>query len=130
MHKNYICKNNQFYARRIHRLLRVFIGIQFIFWTISGLYFSWTDINEIHGDHFRTDHMMDEKVDELVDLNQLDSTLMIASLELRFVNHKPYYWVNESKLFDAQSGALHPNISENDAREIAQIYIKEDLHIR
>lgn len=123
-------KNNQFYARKIHRFLGVFIGIQFIFWTISGLYFSWTDINEIHGDHFRTDHMMHENATELIDLSKLGSTLLIASLELRFVNHKPYFWVNESKLFDAQSGVLHSEISETEAREIVQIYIKDDLQIR
>lgn len=37
--------------RKVHRYLGVFLGIQFLFWTISGLYFSWTDIDEIHGDH-------------------------------------------------------------------------------
>ena len=42
---------NQF--RKAHRFLGVFIGIQFLFWTISGLYFSWTDIDEIHGDHYK-----------------------------------------------------------------------------
>ena len=31
----------------------LFLGIQFLFWTISGLYFSWTDLDEIHGDHFK-----------------------------------------------------------------------------
>ena len=36
--------------RRLHRYLGVILGIQFLFWTISGLYFSWTNIDEIHGD--------------------------------------------------------------------------------
>lgn len=26
------------------------LGVQFLVWTVSGLYFSWTDIDEIHGD--------------------------------------------------------------------------------
>ena len=39
--------------RKAHRYLGVFLGIQFLMWTISGMYFSWTDINEIHGDHFK-----------------------------------------------------------------------------
>lgn len=38
--------------------------------------------------------------------------------------------MNKSKLFDAQSGVLHSEISETDAREIVQIYIKDDLQIR
>ncbi len=39
--------------RKAHRYLGLFLGIQFLFWTISGLYFSWTDLNEIHGDYFK-----------------------------------------------------------------------------
>ena len=40
-------------VRKTHRYLGLIIGIQFLAWTISGLYFSWTNIDEIHGDHFR-----------------------------------------------------------------------------
>ena len=39
--------------RKAHRYLGIFLGIQFLMWTISGMYFSWTDIDEIHGDHFK-----------------------------------------------------------------------------
>lgn len=38
-------------TRRIHRWLGLVIGIQFVLWTVGGLYFSWTDLDEIHGDH-------------------------------------------------------------------------------
>jgi uncharacterized iron-regulated membrane protein len=31
--------------RKTHRYLGLFLGIQFLFWTISGLYFSWSDID-------------------------------------------------------------------------------------
>ncbi|HYC83658.1 MAG TPA: PepSY domain-containing protein [Chryseosolibacter sp.] len=46
-------KKNQRLIRRSHRFLGIFIGIQFLFWTISGLFFSWSDIDEVHGDHMR-----------------------------------------------------------------------------
>ncbi len=39
--------------RKNHRYLGLFLGVQFLLWTISGLYFSWTDIDEIHGDQFK-----------------------------------------------------------------------------
>ena len=32
--------------RKTHRYLGLFLGIQFLMWTISGLYFSWTDIDD------------------------------------------------------------------------------------
>lgn len=38
-------------ARQVHRYLGLFIGIQFVLWTVGGLYFSWTDLDEVHGDH-------------------------------------------------------------------------------
>ena len=41
--------------RKSHRYLGVFIGIQFLLWTLSGLCFSWTNINEIRGNHLRAD---------------------------------------------------------------------------
>lgn len=122
-------KNNQYYARRIHRFLGVFIGIQFFFWTLSGLYFSWTDIDEIHGDHFHREHKMQMTASDLVEPTSLDSTLDISSLELRFVLHQPYYWVNGKNLYNAQTGKLKPEITEEEAKEIAQIYIKGDYGI-
>lgn len=41
------------WIRKAHRYLGIFLGIQFLMWTISGMYFSWTDIDEIHGDQFK-----------------------------------------------------------------------------
>ncbi|MHB0947556.1 MAG: hypothetical protein ACYC3Q_00740 [Gemmatimonadaceae bacterium] len=38
-------------TRRVHRYLGLFIGLQFLLWTAGGLYFSWTDLAAVHGDH-------------------------------------------------------------------------------
>ena len=46
-------KNASYYIRKTHRILGVFIGIQFLGWTISGLFFSWNNIDSVHGDHLR-----------------------------------------------------------------------------
>ncbi|MDF2157642.1 PepSY domain-containing protein [Algoriphagus sp. CAU 1675] len=123
-------KNNQYYVRKIHRFLGVFIGIQFLLWTISGLYFSWTDIDEIHGDHFHNEHMMHMTASNLVDPGSLDSTLEISSLELRFVLHQPHYWVNGKNLYNAQTAELKGEITEEEAKEIAKIYIKGNFGIK
>ena len=42
----------QLKIRKTHRYLGLIIGVQFLAWTVSGLYFSWTDIDQIHGDPF------------------------------------------------------------------------------
>lgn len=39
--------------RKFHRDISVIIGIQLALWVISGIYFAWTDLDEIHGDHLR-----------------------------------------------------------------------------
>jgi hypothetical protein len=59
--------------------------------------------------------MMHQSVSSFVDLGELDSTLEISKMELRFVNHQPYYWVNESKLFNAQTGEPKGEITEEEA---------------
>lgn len=39
--------------RRWHRYLGFIFGIQFLFWTIGGFYFSWTNIRQIRSDDIR-----------------------------------------------------------------------------
>ena len=122
-------KNKQYYTRRIHRFLGVFIGIQFFLWTISGLYFSWTDIDEIHGDHFIEENSIPQFTGSLIEPSKLDSSIQISSLELRYINQRPYYWVNSEMLYDAQTGEAKSGISEEEAKEIANSYVKGGLEI-
>jgi uncharacterized iron-regulated membrane protein len=42
--------NWNYRIRRTHRYMGVLLGIQFFMWTIGGLYFSWSNMDEIHGD--------------------------------------------------------------------------------
>jgi hypothetical protein len=45
--------NTNLVIRKTHRYLGLFIGIQFLGWTISGIYFSWNNLDNVHGDHMR-----------------------------------------------------------------------------
>ena len=36
-------------TRKAHRYLGLFIGIQFLFWTLGGIYFSWNNMKDVHG---------------------------------------------------------------------------------
>lgn len=40
-------------ARRWHRWLGLVVGVQLALWIVSGIYFAWTDLDEIHGDPWR-----------------------------------------------------------------------------
>lgn len=110
--------------RKTHRYLGIFLGLQFLMWTISGLYFSWTDIDEIHGDHFKkeSEPAVFEDLNALSNLNE-----KVYALELKEIAGEPYYWVNESKLIHARSGAYKPGISEEEALAIAHQHMKDEL---
>jgi Uncharacterized iron-regulated membrane protein len=83
--------------RKVHRYLGLFLGIQFLFWTISGLYFSWTNLDEIHGDQFKKNKVQKE-YKNLISPSDLDYKDGIKTISLRDFNNVPYYWIN-SELF-------------------------------
>ena len=114
--------------RKAHRYLGLFIGIQFILWTVSGLYFSWTDIDEIHGDHLRKPATR-VAFENLVSPTALDSTLRIRSVALREINATPYYWVNDRLLYNAQTGEKKEEVSEEEALSIASKHMADHLEV-
>ena len=112
--------------RKTHRYLGLFLGIQFLMWTISGLYFSWTDIDEIHGDHFRSESK--QKVfTNLAGLSELSFSQPVESLVLTDLLGEPYYFVNESTLIHARSGEIKTGVSKEEAVAIARENLRDDL---
>jgi hypothetical protein len=122
-------KNNKYYLRKTHRSLGVIIGIQFLFWTISGLYFSWTDIDEIHGDHF----LKEAPTYSLAGLQSgasIDSTLKISAMELRFIASEPYFWVNDSMLFSVKTGKRKAEITKEEAIGVVKENLVSEIKIK
>lgn len=113
--------------RKAHRYLGLFIGIQFIMWTVSGMYFSWTDIDEIHGDQFRKHHVEQVSFSSLIAPAELPGG--VKSLQLKDIAGKPFYLVNDERLIDAQTGEEKQGISEGEALAIAGKFMREDLGI-
>lgn len=115
--------------RKSHRYLGIFLGIQFMMWTTSGLYFSWTDIDEIHGDHFRNMEYQPQAFSGLIAPSQLNLKEGIKSIEIRDIKGAPYYWINKKRLFNAVDGSPKPSISEEEALDVAGKYMKDGLEI-
>jgi len=117
-----------------HRYLGIFIGIQFVLWTLGGLYISWTNLDEIHGDHLH--HGM-AQVDpamavispsEAIKGNVPDGHIVdMAKLKVVAVFGEPYYSMmyrdGEAKeqflLVHAGNGKARQPITEAEARIIA-----------
>ena len=115
--------------RKTHRYLGLFLGIQFLFWTISGLYFSWTDIDEIHGDHFKNMEYQPKAFNNLISPSQLNISSGIKTIELRDINNLPYYWINKAQLYNAIDGSLKTNITKEEALNIAKFNMKQGLKV-
>ncbi len=115
--------------RKTHRYLGIFIGIQFLFWTISGLYFSWTDIDDIHGDQFKNTEYRIKAFNNLISPSQLNIEEGISKIEIIEINEQPYYWINKTKLYSATTGKFKKGISKEEALTIANKRLNSNLAI-
>tara|TARA_A200000113_G_scaffold221748_1_gene234126 strand:- start:1437 stop:2138 length:702 start_codon:yes stop_codon:yes gene_type:complete len=116
--------------RKAHRYLGIFLGFQFLFWTISGLYFSWTNLDEIHGDHYKNLEYEPLSFENLISPSLINTKEAINTLEIRDINKKPYYFVNKKWLFSARSGIRKNELTKNEALYIANKFMKEGLEVK
>ena len=117
------------WIRKAHRYLGIFLGIQFLMWTISGMFFSWTDIDEIHGNHFKKSAPVQTSFNDLLGTSQLATKEPVQSLELLEIANEPYYWINEAQLYNARTGQRKNGISKEEAQQVANRYMLDDLEI-
>ncbi len=126
-----MAKSKHFYIRRIHRYLGILLGLQFLLWTISGLYFSWTNIDEIHGDfeHRHPPHLATSLnfISPSFVINQLPQKAdSINQVQLINILQKPFYSISyyngntlHTILADAQTGLIRKSINKEEALKIA-----------
>lgn len=133
-------KSIKYYTRKTHRYLGLFIGIQFLFWAVGGLYFSWTNIDEIHGDH-----LVNIPTEEIIVKNNLLSPDMaltqagladkkFKALDLEIISGKNYYRIqnlNDSFiLIDAQTAEIKTPMSKKEAETFAKEIFKPNNDVK
>ncbi|MBK8148774.1 MAG: PepSY domain-containing protein [Acidobacteria bacterium] len=132
-------RNYKFYLRKAHRYLGVFIGIQFLFWTLGGLYFSWTNIDQIRSDDVRKEnHTIDlgagigSPQTALEQFRLTDPTAQVLKLQVVEVLGEPFYEIAfhgsdgkvKTVLAAVSDGRLRAPISESEAIQIAKEGLK------
>ena len=135
-------RNYKFYIRKSHRYLGIFIGIQFLFWTLGGLYFSWTNIEEIRGEHLRKDAAKIDFEKDFVspktvveNINKNKDISAIKGMRLIEISQKPFYEfavAGKAKNFiiaDALTGEVRENISKAEAKKIATESLSKPLKV-
>jgi uncharacterized iron-regulated membrane protein len=133
--------------RKYHRYLGLIIGIQFLFWTLGGLYFSWTNIEEIRGNtlkkeasFFSNDFQIAKLSPHLDSLKQLGVMDSIKSIKLtKLLNHQAIlitYFTSAKEipkenrlLIDLSTNKAIPEISAELANKIAQKSMKNPVEI-
>lgn len=122
--------------RQFHRWFGFLIGIQFLFWTIGGIYFSWSDMDEVHGDHQKSHiHPMGTQLSlqspqPIIDkIKEKDTVNFIFEVKLIQILGKPFYQIVYSKdhdrnkkvrLADASTGELRGALSKEEAILVAK----------
>lgn len=148
-----MAKSKHFYIRKSHRYLGLLLGMQFLLWTIGGLYFSWNDIDEIHGDfQKKRQPLLSSDVqlvspsvvlDSIKKIHRIDS---LVSIQLIDILGEPFYQVRcisalhnmqshtdhhelMNHLADAQTGRLRSPLSEQDAIAVATRHFVDDAKV-
>lgn len=124
-----INRKTALWIRKAHRYLGIFLGLQFLMWTLSGMYFSWTDLDEIHGDHFKKEEIRQTGFTDLLGTEQLQRSQPVRSLELIEIGGTPYYWIDEAALYNARTGQKQDGISKEEALQVASRYMRPDLEV-
>lgn len=118
-------------SRKIHKWLMLFIGIQFVIWSVTGAYMVFFDIDYIHGDSLVVNHQDKINSDDIqYPLSALFRDYPNAeNIRLAtFLQQTVYRFVINTEngpvklLLDAGSGELLSPIPESKAIEAAYYY--------
>ncbi|CAN5594769.1 hypothetical protein BH24ACI3_BH24ACI3_10630 [soil metagenome] len=133
-------RNYKHYIRRTHRYLGLCIGIQFIFWTVGGLYFSWTKIEEVRSEQVRAKQAPVPLPPDLLSGNLSPSNYLpsganadLASFHIVNILGEAHYFLpytteageEGSILVRFSDGEKRGPISESEAREVAKAAMTE-----
>lgn len=147
-------KSKHYYIRKAHRYLGLILGIQFLLWTIGGLYFSWSNMDEVHGDLQKrgTTFLAPDLslvsptvvLDSIKKTHRMDSLVSVQLIEML---GKPYYQIRymgalaESRihvdkshlmtqLADASTGCLHGPVTREEAIAIARNHFNGNPNVK
>ena len=93
------------------------------------MYFSWTDIDEIHGDHFKKEEIRQMGFTDLIGIPQLGLDHPVHSLELLEIGGTPHYWIDETTLYNARTGEKRDGITREEAVQVAGRYLLPELEV-
>jgi uncharacterized iron-regulated membrane protein len=110
-------------ARKTHKWLGLFVGLQVVIWSLSGLYMTVVHIDTIHGDHLvRQPSPQSIPAAQLVDPIAVAAANEAQSVRLAWLRDQPIYVVKNEvgeAAFDARTGAAVPRPTATEIRKLA-----------
>ena len=111
-------------ARKTHKWLGLFVGLQVVLWSLSGLYMTVVHIDTIHGDH-----LIRPLPTPTADPSRLSDPLALATaneasgVRLVFVRDQPAYALateTGERIVDATTGTPISPLTEGEIRAVAR----------
>lgn len=123
--------------RKSHRFLGLILGIQFLFWTLGGLYFSWSNMDAVKGDDKRAIQASFSTYDNYISPNVVleklktnEGHIYLEQLNLIQILNVPFYQIKYNDKYskgktkialgNAKTGVLKAPLSEKEAIEVAR----------
>jgi uncharacterized iron-regulated membrane protein len=122
------------WTRKAHRYLGVLIGIQFMAWTIGGLYFSWTDLDKVHGSDLigpapvLVESVKTAPLDGIVGnvlsqeasvIHRIDFLTISESAAIYRISYTDKDGERGAALVDAVTGQVRQHLSEEESSQLA-----------
>jgi hypothetical protein len=122
----------------------LFIGIQFFFWTLGGLYFSWNNMDDVHGETLlkQEKHYVKEVVfsniqlalDSLKRSTKIDSVQSIKVVEVLKKPIVQFHYFSEGKfktqLINIETGTLRESFTEKESLQIVKNHLIKPIAIK
>lgn len=124
--------NKNLIVRKAHRWIGLFVSLQLLAWTLGGIWFSWNDIDKIHGDHLKINDTNKTISQSLIApqlaLNKLTDYKSLKNLNVIYILEEPIYKIKyntlnntqKTTLINAVSNKVIASISKHKAIEIAK----------
>ncbi len=123
--------NNKLLIRKAHRYIGLLVAIQLFAWSLGGIWFTWNDLDKIHGDHLKKTQatvIHQNTVSVQDSINAIKDFKTLKSLNLiEFFNHPAYnihYFdqdnIQKSIIIDATNARPLNSLTKNQAITVAQ----------
>lgn len=149
-----MARSNHYYIRKAHRYLGVLLGIQFFLWTIGGLYFSWSNMDEVHGDFDKKPTPLLSSSLEMVSPTRVLDTIRkvhridsLVSVQLIEISGTPFYQIRcvssihdsnkhtharttMNHLANAKTGELRGPLNKEEAIQVARSHFNGSAAVK